>query len=111
MPRSPMLNFSNPVTMYNLEEVAPVDFLRMVQSSCSSGRPMHPESLKAVVLKLTMVSRNMDIKQHDRDTAAGLATDLANAALKANSGNREYCMGLRDGIQSILNGTFRVAAS
>lgn len=44
---------------------------------------MHPDSLKALVIKLTYFSRDMAIKQHERDEAASMATNLANAAIKS----------------------------
>lgn len=63
---------------------------------------MHPDSLKALVIKLTYFSRDMAIKQHERDEAASMATNLANAAIKSYVRQSAFCAELVAEVQMVL---------
>lgn len=104
------MNFTQPILLQNLETMDPLDFLSAVTRHCNHGKPMHQETLKNIVLKLTLVSRDMELTQHDRDEAAQLATELGNAGLKAYGSKSEFGATLLQGIQSIMNGTFAKAS-
>ncbi len=97
-----MLNLSQPVTCQDLGKLGAPDFLRMLRAYCSSGGQMHPNSLKAVVIKLTYLSRDMAIKQTERDEAASMATSLANAAIKSYGRQSAFCSELVAEVQMVL---------
>lgn len=96
-----MLNLTVPVSFESLAGVPARELLVAVQKSCSSGKHMHPEALKAVVFKLTGFSRDLSLKQTERDEAAEMASMLANAALKAYGARSEFGGELLAGVQAI----------
>lgn len=96
-----MLNFATYLTYESLAEVTGDELLLAVRQCCSHGKDMHPEALKAVVFKLTAFSRDLSLKQHQRDEAAEMASLLANAALKAHGSQSEYGRELLSGVQVI----------
>ena len=97
-----MLNFQNPVTADQLEHMLPEDLIDSVLSHCASGKPMHPDALMGLVIKLTYLSRDMRIGQNNRDRAAELATNLANAAIKSYGSTSEFGRGLINTVRQIV---------
>lgn len=97
-----MLDLSRAITFQELGGVPADSLLRLLRSHCSAGRNMHPDALKAVVLKLTYLSRDLDIKQHERDEAADMATSLANAAIKSYGRNSVFCAEMVADVQAVL---------
>jgi hypothetical protein len=100
-----MLNLSKPLSFHDFGDFSNSDLIKKIHNYCKRGAPMHPESLKAVVLKLTYLSRDLNLKQEERDTSAELANDLANAALKSYGKNSEFCMDLLHSIRAIVGGS------
>ncbi len=96
-----MLNLTVPLPYEALASVSAHTLLVTVKRSCSHGKPMHPEALKSVVFKLTRFSRDLSIKQHERDEAAEMASMLANAALKMYGSRSEFARELVAGVQAI----------
>ena len=96
-----MLNLTVPVSFEALADVSARELLTSVRKSCSSGKSMHPEALKSVVFRLTMMSRDLKLKQTERDEAADMATMLANAALKTYGARSEFGSELLAGVQAI----------
>ena len=97
-----MLNLAQPVTYQQFGGMAAAEFLRLLKAYCACGGNMHPQALKAVVLKLTYLSRDLSIKQHERDEAAGLATNLANAAIQSYGRQSAFCAELVAEVQMVL---------
>ncbi len=97
-----MIDLKNPVSFNDLGKLGAPEFLRMLRSYCALGGQMHPESLKAVVLKLAYFSCDLGIKQHERDEAASMATNLANAAIKSYGRNSAFCAQLVAEVQMVL---------
>lgn len=97
-----MVNLSTPVTFQDLGQLGAQELLNSIKTYCSSGGAMHQDSLKAVVLKLTYLSRDLQIKQQERDEAAVLASDLANAAVKTYGQNSVFCSALLGDIRAIV---------
>jgi pantothenate synthetase len=93
---------SRAVTFQELGDLEPAAIIEMTRAFCLSGKQIHPESLRAVVLKLTYLSRNMHIKQEQRDEAANFATSLANAAIKTYGQQSDYTKALVHDIQMIM---------
>lgn len=98
-----MPDFTKPLSFSELGNFDADTLIGKVRMFCVSGKGMHPEALKAVVLKLTYYSRDMGIKQDERDTAATIATSLANAAIKSYGAHSEFSRELMNGIQMITN--------
>ncbi len=98
-----MPDFTKPTSFAELGQIEAGALISDVRKFCLSGQNMHPEALKATVLKLTYFSRDLNIKQDERDTAATIATSLANAAIKAYGGQSDYSRDLMNGVQLILN--------
>lgn len=96
------LNFSSPVAYNDLGRLEAPVLIDSIKAHCSSGKAMHQDSLRAVVLKLTALSRDLDIRQTERDEAALMATHLANAALKSYGKHSDFWSELVTGIQSIV---------
>jgi hypothetical protein len=96
-----MLNLSVPLSFESLADISFSRLLSAVKKSCTGGKPMHPEALKAVVFKLTRFSRDMALKQQERDEAADMASMLANAALKTYGSRSEFGSELLAGVQAI----------
>lgn len=98
-----MIDFSRPVEFHSLSGMSAEDLLKAIRMHCGSGRGMHQESLKSVVLKLTYMSRDMRVSQAERDEAATIGTSLANAAIQSYGRTSSFCMDLIAGVQMIVN--------
>lgn len=96
-----MLNLTKPLSFHDFGDFTHSELLQKIRDYCNAGQPMHPDSLKAVVLKLTYISRDLNLKQEERDMSADLASSLANAALKAYGQNSEFCLDLVNSIRLI----------
>lgn len=96
-----MLNFTSALTFESLTGISAADLLKAVNKSCASGAAMHPEALKAVVFRLTILSRDLSLKQHERDASAEMASMLANAALKTYGSRSTFGSELLAGVQAI----------
>lgn len=94
-----MLNFNHPIQIGALDEYPHREFLRFMTNYCLTGHPMHRDALISVVVKLTRISRDIGLDQNERDSAAALATNLANAGLTAYGSNSEFRSALTSGIQ------------
>ena len=98
-----MLNFTTPLTMNDLGNLKAEALLKEIDAFCMTGKAMHPQALQAVVFKLTYYTRDLSLKQDERDASASLATNFANAAIKAYGAQSEYGRGLVNGVKSILS--------
>lgn len=96
-----MLNFTQPLSYQDLAAIPAEEILLAVRGFCALGKGMHPESLKAVVLRLTRLSREMNLTQTARDEAAEMASLLANAALKTYGRHSNFSMDLLASIEAI----------
>ncbi len=97
-----MVDFSRSISFQELGSVDAVNLLKTLRSHCSSGKDMHPDALKAIVLKLTYLSRDLGIKQSERDEAADMATSLANAAIKSYGRHSTFCADMLADLQAVL---------
>ncbi|RYG58203.1 MAG: hypothetical protein EON60_13635 [Alphaproteobacteria bacterium] len=97
-----MLDLARPITFQELGSVNADNLLRLIRTHCSSGKQMHPEALKAIVVKLTYHSRDLDLKQMERDEAAEMATSLANAAIKSYGRQSTFCAEMMADVQAIV---------
>lgn len=96
-----MLNFASPLSFESLAGISADALLNAVRQSCSIGASMHPEALKAVVFKLTVFSRDLSLKQRERDESAEMASMLANAALKRYGSRSDFGSELLAGVRAI----------
>lgn len=97
------LNLSYPITLQELGNIPPADLLSQLRAYCSKGQPLHQDSLMAIVLKMTALSRDLNLRQSERDEAAHMATALANAALKSYGSASDFCHQLKEGINRIMS--------
>ena len=98
-----MMNLQKPLTYLELGNMEPQQFLNKVLSHCHAGAPMHPDALMAVVSRLTYLSRDLNLRQTERDTAAELANSLANAAISSFGKESEFSRNLIHTVNSIMN--------
>lgn len=96
-----MLNLAHPLHYEDLQPFKAAQVLHEIRTFSLTGRAMHPDALKAVVLKLTRFSRDMHLNQAERDDAAEMASLLANAALKTYGPQSNFCRDLVAGIEVI----------
>ncbi|RYG58314.1 MAG: hypothetical protein EON60_13510 [Alphaproteobacteria bacterium] len=97
-----MLDLAYPINFQQLSSYDADNLLRLIRTHCSSGKNMHPEALKTVVVKLTYFSRDLSIKQMERDEAAEMATSLANAAIKSYGRQSAFCAEMMADVQAIV---------
>ena len=99
-----MLDLSKPVTFEQLGKLGRSEFLAKLRDYLQGGGAMHQDALKVVVVALTQLSRDMGIKQSERDEAADFASNLANAAMRSYGSSSPFCKQMVAEINRVMAG-------